>query len=150
MFRTLYSERIRFTTTPGDPIKKTYSPKWREDGNFELVETGTINIYDEIQSHKDSVDINILLAKYAKTGDLNILNKARTEFMDVAGLPTSIVGFYNLVEDGRRIFDGLPVEEKQKYNHSFENFIFTFGKSKSEDKPIEPIKNPEVTNDVKE
>ena len=98
MFRTQYSDRVRFTAAPGDPVKKTFTSKWREDGMIELVETGSINIYDEIQSHKDSVDINVLLSKYAKTGHLEILNRAKTQFMDVAGLPNSIVGFYNLVE----------------------------------------------------
>lgn len=147
MFRTQFSERVKVITASGDPIKKVFSPRWREDGNLELVETGSINIYDEIQSHKDSVDINVLLAKYAKTGDLEILNKATTQFMDVSGLPTSIVGFYNLVEDGRRLYDGLPADEKSKYNNSFENFIFQFGRQPQADSVPAPV---EVTPDVKE
>lgn len=147
MFRTQYSEHVKVLTATGDPIKKVYSPRWREDGNLELVETGSINIYDEIQSHKDSVDINVLLAKYAKTGDLEILNKATTQFMDVSGLPTSIVGFYNLVEDGRRLYDGLPADEKSKYNNSFENFIFQYGRQPQADPAPVPM---EVTPDVKE
>ena len=114
---------------------------------MELVETGSINIYDEIQSHRDSVDINVLLAKYAKTGDISILNKATTQFMDVAGLPTTIVGFYNLVEEGRRLYDGLPVDEKSKYNNSFENWIFQYGRQLKADPVPAPV---EVTPDVKE
>lgn len=147
MFRTQYTERVKFLTAPGDPVKKVYSSRWLENGNLELVETGSINIYDEIQSHKDSVDINVLLAKYAKTGDLEILNKATTQFMDVAGLPTTIVGFYNLVEEGRRLYDGLPVDEKSKYNNSFENFIFQYGRQPKADPAPAPV---EVTPDVKE
>ena len=147
MFRNQYTEHDRFLTTPGDTVKKVYSPRWLENGTIELVETGSINIYDEIQSHKDSVDVNVLLAKYAKTGDLKILNKATTQFMDVAGVPTTIVGFYNLVEEGRRLYDGLPVDEKSKYNNSFENFIFQYGRLPKAD----PVPDPEeVIPDVKE
>ena len=147
MFRTQYTEHDRFLTTPGDTVKKVYSPRWREDGNLELVETGSINIYDEIQSHRDSVDINVLLAKYAKTGDVSILNKVTSQYMDVSGLPTSIAGFYNLLEDGRRLFDGLSVEQKSKYNNSFEQFIFTQGRQPKADPVPAPV---EVTSDVKE
>ena len=147
MFRTQYTPHDRFLTTPVDTVKKVYSPRWLENGTIELVETGSINIYDEIQSHKDSVDINVLLAKYAKTGDLKILNKATTQFMDVAGVPTTIVGFYNLVEEGRRLYDGLPVDEKSKYNNSFEIFIFQYGRLPKAD----PVPDPEeVIPDVKE
>ena len=147
MFRNQYTPHDRFLTTPGDTEKKVYSPHWREDGNLELVETGSINIYDEIQSHRDSVDINVLLAKYAKTGDISILNKVTSQYMDVSGLPTSIAGFYNLLEDGRRIFDGLSVEQKSQYNNSFEQFIFTQGRQPKADPVPDPV---EVITDVKE
>ena len=147
MFRTQYTEHDRFLTTSGDTVKKVYSPRWCEDGNFELVETGSINIYDEIQSHRDSVDINVLLAKYAKTGDVSILNKVTSQYMDVSGLPTSIAGFYNLLEDGRRLFDGLSVEQKSEYNNSFEQFIFSQGRQPKADPVPAPV---EVTSDVKE
>jgi len=90
MFRTQYTAHDRFLTTSGDTEKKVYSQSWREDGNLELVETGSINLYDEIQSHRDSVDINVILAKYAKTGDVSILNKVTSQYLDVSGLPTSI------------------------------------------------------------
>ena len=147
MFRNQFTPHERFLSAPGDPVKVTYSSKWSENGQITLVESGSINIYDEIQSHRDSVDINVLLAKYAKTGDISILNKATTQFMDVAGLPTSIVGFYNLVEEGRRLYDGLPVDEKSKYNNSFENWIFQYGRQLKADPDTAPV---EVTPDVKE
>ena len=147
MFRTQYTAHDRFLTTSGETEKKVYSSRWREDGNLELVETGSINLYDEIQSHRDSVDINVILAKYAKTGDVSILNKVTSQYLDVSGLPTSIAGFYNLLEDGHRLFDGLSVEQKAKYNNSFEQFIFTFGQHSKADPVPDPV---EVKTDVKE
>ena len=75
--------------------------------------------------------------------------------MDVSGLPTSIAGFYNLLEDGRRLFDGLSVEQKSKYNNSFEQFIFSQGRQPKADPVPAPVADPvpapvEVTSDVKE
>lgn len=124
-FRTMASDRVRFISNSGDHTKITYTPRWNDSGKIELVATGQIDTYSEIQSHRDSVDINVLLAKYAQTGDLSILDKVRTQFMDVSGMPTSMAGFYNFVEDGRRMFESLPVDERAKYNNSFEQFIFT-------------------------
>lgn len=123
-FRTINSDRVRFISNSGDHTKTTYTPRWNDSGKIELVATGQIDTYSEIQSHRDSVDINVLLAKYAQSGDPSILNKARTQFMDVSGMPTSMAGFFNLVEDGRRTFDALPVDERAKYNNSFEQFLF--------------------------
>lgn len=147
MFRTQYTAHDRFLTSHGNTEKKVYSPRWLENGTLELVETGSINLYDEIQSHRDSVDINVILAKYAKTGDISILNKVTSQYLDVTGLPTSIAGFYNLLEDGHRLFDGLSVEQKAKYNNSFEQFIFTLGQHPKADPVPDPV---EVITDVKE
>lgn len=102
MFRTQFTAHDRFLTISGDTEKGLFS-RWLENGTLELVETGSINLYDEIQSHRDSVDINVILAKYAKTGDISILNKVTSQYLDVSGLPTSIAGFYNLLEDGHRL-----------------------------------------------
>lgn len=153
MFRNQFTPHDRFLSAPGDPVKVTYSSKWSENGQITLVESGSINIYDEIQSHRDSVDINVLLAKYAKTGDISILNKARSEYMDVVGLPTSIAGFYNLLEDGRRMYDALSSEQKAQFGNSFERFIFTFGSQKPSvpaASAADPTSSMEVNSDVKE
>ena len=55
----------------GSPIKIRYSYAITKDG-IEVVEAGKINLYEYIQSFKDSVNINTIIARY-KAGDLNAL-----------------------------------------------------------------------------
>lgn len=45
------------------------------------------------------------------------------------------------------VFDGLSVEQKAKYNNSFEQFIFNLGQHPKADPVPDPV---EVKTDVKE
>ena len=73
MFRTQY-DRQRVTCEPGSRIHKTYGGHYDEKGRVVLEETGEINLYDEIQSHAESVDIHVLMKRYAN-GDAEALSK---------------------------------------------------------------------------
>lgn len=112
----------RFRSEHGDPIHITYAPHFDETGHYELVESGKINIYDEIQSHADSVDIHILLKRYAE-GDAGALAKAQGVFMDVTGMPRTYAEMINILNDANAAFLTLPVEERAKYDHSFEVWL---------------------------
>ena len=62
-FRTQY-DRVKIVSNPGDYLNPTYSPKVHEDGSIDLVETGVVDTYQEIQAWKDSCDIHAILRKY--------------------------------------------------------------------------------------
>lgn len=121
-FPTQYHSLGRQISNPGSPIHVTYAPHFDDTGHYELVESGKINIYDEIQSHADSVDIHVLLKMYAE-GDASALVRRQGSFMDVTGMPSTYAEMLNVLNDANQIFLQLPVDERAKYDHSFEVWL---------------------------
>lgn len=85
-FPTLFDKRARVHCDSGNPMKKVFKPIVRDDGVVELVEAGQESLYDFIQSWKDSVDINVILARYAN-GDVDALSKVQGAYGDFSQFP---------------------------------------------------------------
>lgn len=137
-FKTQYNGRVRRYAVAGDPIACTYEPYYDDDGVLQLKVAGKVNTYLEIQSHADSVDINIILARY-KNGETDVLNKVQGFFGDVTNLPKSYAEMLNLVMSGERFFDSLSTEIKEKFDHSFAQFLAQYGTPEFE-KKVQPTK----------
>lgn len=143
-FPTQYHKLGRFYTEPGTQIHTLYSPRFDDTGHYDLVESGTINIYDEIQSHADSVDINILLKRYAE-GDVEALSRRQAAFMDVTDMPSTYAEVLNTLIDAENVFMSLPVEERAKYDHSFQVWLSSLDFSQPSSEPAsssEPAPEP--------
>lgn len=123
MFRTQYN-RERVTSEPGSPIKKQYQGRIDKNGNIVVESKGEFNLYAYINSFADSVDINVLLARFAN-GDKNALIQRAADYLDITNIPNNIADMLNLVNDGKRLFDSLPVEVKKKFDNNFNKFITT-------------------------
>lgn len=123
MFRTQY-DRERVTSEPGNPIKEKFEGRLDKYGNIVIEKKGEVNLYAFINSFADSVDINVLLARFAN-GDQNALLQRAADFLDVSNIPTNIADMLNLVNDGKRFFDQLPVEVKKAFDNDFNKFITT-------------------------
>lgn len=122
MFRTQFDPHERVIENPGSPIRTIYSSRVAEDGNIELIESGTENIYDLIQSHKDSVDIHMILTRFVN-GDESALSKTQGQYGDFTELPKSYAELLNAVIAGENYFNSLPLETRAKFDHSFEKFM---------------------------
>ena len=123
MFRTQYN-RERVTSEPGSPIKKQYQARIDKYGNMVVESKGDFNLYAYINSFADSVDINVLLARFAN-GDKNALIQRAADYLDITNIPSNIADMLNLVNDGKRLFDSLPVEVKKQFDNNFNKFITT-------------------------
>lgn len=121
MFRTQY-DRERVTTEPGNPIKEVFAGKLDKYGNLVVEKKGDKNLYAEINSWADSVDINVLLARFAN-GDKNALIQRAADFIDITNIPTNIADMLNLVNDGKKFFDSLPIDVKKAFDNNFNKFI---------------------------
>lgn len=121
-FRTQFDEHPRYQCCTGSRIKKLYAPRFDENGVMDLVEKGEENLYEYIQSHKDSVDINTLLRRYAQ-GDPDALSRVQAAYGDFTGLPSTYADLLNAVNDGKQYFEGLPVDVRAQFNHSFSEFM---------------------------
>lgn len=148
MFRTQYDRKdLVVLTNPGDPIHVTYAARYDDDGVIQLVESGKENIYDMIQSHADSVDLNLIIRRYehGDTTALDALNVCHGSFIDVSGMPRNYAELLNLIEDGKAFFASLPLEERAKYDHDFAKWLVAA--SVPVDDPVVPAP---VSDSVKE
>lgn len=154
MVETQYREHKRFFSTSGDQEKVTYEPYYDDRGNLELKETGKINLYMDIQSHADSVDIELILARY-RAGDKEALNKAQGFYADVSGMPKSMVDILNLGLKGESAFASLPLDVRSRFDNNFAQFIATAGTKEWYDKlgvidEKEAVKKPGESEVVEE
>lgn len=141
-FKTQFDQHDRIFTNPGCSVHKTYSPRFDDFGHFELVESGEVDIYDEIQSHADSVDIHILLKRYAE-GDVSALARVQGSYFDATQFPRTYAEVLNSLIDAENVFMSLPVEERAKYDHSFQVWLSSL--DFSGDAPSSDVPVPEVT-----
>ncbi len=121
-FRTQFDVRSRVHANPGVTEKVLYTPKFNEDGTMELVEAGRENLYEYIQSHKDSVDINVILKRFAK-GDVSALNKRQAMFGDFSDAPSSYAEALNSMIVAENYFNSLPLETRAQFDHNFHRFL---------------------------
>lgn len=119
-------DRNRCFSNVGSRIHIQYGPHYDENGTLDLVETGRDDIYDYIQSHRDSVDIHILIQRF-QNGETDVLSKLQGVYADVSELPKSYAELLNKLIDGERAFMELPPEMRAKFDHNFAQFVQTAG-----------------------
>lgn len=125
-FKTQYSPRERIHPCPGSRIKKLYSGRYDANGRVVLEEKGTEDLYAYIQSFADSVDINVILARFA-SGDTEALSCAQGFYADVTDFPTNMSDALNRINECEKMFRLLPLEVRQKFDCSFEQFLSQSG-----------------------
>lgn len=121
-FKTKYDDHPRFYQEPGNPIKQLYQGYYEKDGTLELRPSGEEDLYQFIQSHKDSTDINLLIQRFT-AGDESALSRAQGFYADVSGMPKTFQEVLNAVLGGERAFDSLPAEVKQRFNNNFAEWL---------------------------
>uniref|UniRef100_A0AAU8B8I1 Internal scaffolding protein n=1 Tax=Dulem virus 104 TaxID=3145581 RepID=A0AAU8B8I1_9VIRU len=125
-FRTQFQPHDRVKANPGSAIKPVYSPIYDDNGVLDLEQTGQENLYDYIQSHKDSVDIHKILQRF-QNGDVTALTKVQGMFGDFTEMPRTYAEALNSVIQAEHTFNSLPVETRAKFNHSFSQFLAKTG-----------------------
>lgn len=121
-FKTQYDEHPRLYCEPGDGIKTTYIARYSDLGILELVAQGKEDLYGYIQSHAESVDIHVILERFA-AGDTDVLSRTQGFYADITGLPKTYSEVLNAVLAGEQAFDHLPIEIKQQFNNSFAEWM---------------------------
>lgn len=123
IFRNQYDNRGDCDCTcHGRTEKPTYTAN--EDGL--PVESGTVNIYDEIQSHRESVELSTLLQRYAQ-GDVTALNQIEGVYADVVDMPSTYAELFNRVRDAENSFNALPDDVRALFDNSPVSFWQSIG-----------------------
>lgn len=125
-FRTRYARHQRVIQNPGSRVCDVYTPKFADDGTIALEVTGQENTYAFIQSHRDSVDIHVLLAQYAN-GDKTALNRRQTMYLDAAELPKNYAEVLQTVMAGEDSFKQLPIEIRAKFEYNYGRWLASMG-----------------------
>lgn len=121
-FATQFDAHDRVISNGGDPIKTLYSPRFAKDGTMELVESGRENLYEFIQSHAESVDIHVILERFAR-GDVTALSRVQGAYGDFTTVPKTYAEMLNTLVAGEEYFNSLPVETRAQFDHSFQKFV---------------------------
>ncbi len=159
-FDNRYRTPVRFHSEAGDPVKILYSPEFDKNGVMTLKESGRENLYDFIQSHKDSVDIHKIMQRFEE-GDVNALSKVQGQFGDFSQFPKTYAEMLNQVIEGENAFNGLPLEVREKFGFSFQQWLASAGSDEWKSKmgfvevsapsvSVEPSVEPSVESVVKE
>ena len=96
------------------------------NGSLELEVVGKSDLYEYIQSFKDSTDINVLLARY-KAGDVTALDQVKGQYIDISQAPTSLAEMYSFVKNASEYFNGLPLDVRKAYDFNPASFIADIG-----------------------
>lgn len=126
MFRTQFDSRRPVYADPGDRIKVQYIGQYDDHGNVVLKETGVVDTYALIQSHRDSVDINVLIKRYVN-GDTAALERVQGQYLDCTRLPKSYMDVLNTTIQAEADFMRLPVEIRAKFGHNFAAYLAELG-----------------------
>lgn len=131
-FVTPYDPSLDITTCPGSPLKDLYKAEVDDNGVMDLVKTGVDNLYLYIQSHADSVDLNLIMKRFASDPEaLNErLNARRGDFADLTCMPTTYAEALQKIIDAQGLFNELPTDTKSLFNNNYMEFIAAIGTEK--------------------
>ena len=118
-----------FTTNAGNPIRQDYISD--EDGN--PIPSGSTNLYDEIQSHRVSVELATLLQRYA-AGDETALNKIEGVYADVVDAPSSLNELQERVRQAQEYFRDLPEGLRELFDNDPIEYVMSVGTTEFLDK----------------
>lgn len=126
MFDTQYTPHDRILANVGSPVKVLFRGKYDANGRVVLEKSGEENLYDYIQSFRDSVDLNVILARFSN-GEVDALSKAQGFYADVTDFPKNMAEALNRINQAEEMFKALPLETRQKFDCSFEQFLAQSG-----------------------
>lgn len=106
-----------FVTPHGSSIYIHREPRFDGERTI-LVETGTSNIQDSINSFAPYCDMEYMLSRL-RLGDTSVLVQKSPLYGNFANLPSNPADVLNIVHSAEGQFARLDIEEKQKYNNDF-------------------------------
>lgn len=120
-----FKERVFIPTRSGEKIVPTYKLTYDDDGTQEVVECGKKNIYLEIQSHAESVDVHHIIEMCMVKNDPTPLYKTMGYYGDLVGFPTTYAEALQKLQEAENVWKGLPTEVKEKFDNSVTQFFAT-------------------------
>lgn len=134
----------------GDRMQQLYKAVLQDDGTFDLVPDGVENLYEKIQSYKESCLVENILKRY-QNGETDVLNQVQGFYGDYNDFPDSPRAALQMVLDGQSLFENLPPDQKDKFDNDFNKFFVSIGSPEWFEKlGVVAEKKEEVKEDVGE
>lgn len=124
-FDTKYRKSIRFNCQSGNGTATEYAYEVK-DGIKRLIPIGVIDVQAEIDSYRESCDINVIVARFM-AGDENALNQVQGFYADMKSMPKTYAEWFERYQECENMFNKLPVDVREKFNHSVTEFWSDFG-----------------------
>lgn len=130
IFKTAYNHKHNFISPSGKRVVDEYgvfTKQLSDDPNDKKDIFGIIgqrDIYTPIQMAKPATEIGNIL-KRAQMGDPNAIPHQTPSFVDISGMPSSLVEAYTLIKNAKSIYKGLSDSEKVKFP-TFDSFLSNF------------------------
>jgi hypothetical protein len=119
-------KRPHFFTAAGSGIVYTYKAHLEDDGNITLELDKEHNLYEEIQSHRASVDMAVIVNRYMN-GDPSVLSHIQGFYADITDAPQSMHEAISLMRKAENDFKLLPVEIQAEFDNDYNKFIMSLG-----------------------
>lgn len=116
-FRTQF-DRVVLISEPGSPEVIDYIGEYDINGEIVLKETGKHSLYDEIQSHRDSCDLNLIVKRFLN-GDESALSRRQAMYGDFTTMPKTYMEMLNATIKAEQLFKELPVDVQQQFDNNF-------------------------------
>lgn len=121
-FNKLFDHKKPPKTIAGERYKIEYKLELDEHGVEHLVKCGKTDMHEYIQSHADSVDLNLMIQRYTM-GDTDALERMQGFYADVSGMPVSMAEMLNVHNKGKMLFETLPQEIREAYGNNYVTFL---------------------------
>lgn len=113
-----------FSSPCGSKTKVKHILKIDPDGTRMLAEDGIIDVYEQIQSFKESCNIESII-KRVSNGEIDLLNINPGIYTDVAAIPEDLISSYKAFDRASDYYRNLPADVRGKFG-SFEAFLESF------------------------
>lgn len=123
---TFFSRLNRPKAKPA-PRGNGTAPVYREvldDGQPHLVVDSVDNLFEYVQASKEECNVYNLIERYRR-GDKTALGQPGGQYVDVTGMPTSLMEAFNVMQKTRRSFDALPADVRAKFDDNFDVYLQT-------------------------
>lgn len=124
-----YEKKPIGTTENGKKTQTEYQWKYNNNGTKELVKVGEKNIYDEIQTYKEDVDLVTIINRLGGIEQLQAL-PAKGVYQDLTQMPRNLYEAVELQEQAHKSFDKLPTQIKEAFNNDPLQFMAQIGTDK--------------------
>lgn len=140
------SDPNKFYTTAGSDEHVLYSSKVLPTGEIILTPSGKESISEKINAEKKFTDISYITQRLMM-GDTSVIRDGAV-YGDFTQTPKSLAESLQIIIDGQRKFDMLPIEIKNKFDNSYYQWVMCSGSPDWMNKMGIPIEK--IVEEVKE